>query len=294
MFVGKDAVYGLEGLDTLTAAPEPKKKATAAKGKPKKPPAPTLELLGLGDVPTTDEAGGIDREARKGLVNPALLSRSEDGSVVVAVERAERGVQPPRCLKVRVGDGELSDLTPSVAAYDPSWLPRYLGVAADGSGVMMTTLTMLMLATAWETADLELDFEDCREIDLAPAEGVRGRHHDLPALPRCDALGEDSQQARRHRAGTRQLGSRSPPAAAAEASARSPWCNASCRLAPEFSSRARSQNAAVPGVLQVLATKPSAKRPSEAARGIAPRAPSWPARTRTRTRGVNDATLTRP
>ncbi|PRQ05048.1 hypothetical protein ENSA5_04430 [Enhygromyxa salina] len=54
----------------------------------------------------------------------------------------------------------------------------------------------------------------------------------------------------------------------------SPWCNASCRLAPEFSPRARSQNAAVPGVLQVLATKPSAKRPSEAARGIAPRAAS--------------------
>ncbi|PRQ02870.1 hypothetical protein ENSA5_20470 [Enhygromyxa salina] len=56
--------------------------------------------------------------------------------------------------------------------------------------------------------------------------------------------------------------------------ASSPGCNASCRLAPEFSPRARSQNAAVPGVLQVLATKPSAKRPSEAARGIAPRAAS--------------------
>jgi hypothetical protein len=49
-------------------------------------------------------------------------------------------------------------------------------------------------------------------------EWVRGRHHDLPLLPRCDALGEDRQQARRHRAGTRQLGSRSPSAPAAEAS----------------------------------------------------------------------------
>ena len=51
------------------------------------------------------------------------------------------------------------------------------------------------------------------------------------------------------------------------ASPSSPWWKSSWRLAPEFSSRASSRNAVVP-------TPPSAKRPSEAARGRSPRAVS--------------------
>ncbi|KIG19160.1 AknN [Enhygromyxa salina] len=75
---------------------------------------------------------------------------------------------------------------------------------------------------------------------------------------------------------------------------RSPWWNPSCRLAPEFSARARSRNAAVPGVLQVSATLPSAKRPSEAARGVPPRAPSSPWCNASRARSQNAAVVGPP
>ncbi len=43
----------------------------------------------------------------------------------------------------------------------------------------------------------------------------------------------------------------------------SPWRNPARLLAPGFSARARSRSAAVPGVPQAEATKPSSKRPSE-------------------------------
>jgi MFS family permease len=62
---------------------------------------------------------------------------------------------------------------------------------------------------------------------------------------------------------------------------RSPWWNPARRLAPGFSARARSRNEVVPGVLRVSATPPSAKRPSEAAWRIPPRAPTFRALFRT-------------
>jgi CubicO group peptidase (beta-lactamase class C family) len=52
----------------------------------------------------------------------------------------------------------------------------------------------------------------------------------------------------------------------------SPWWNPARLLAPGFSARARSRSAAVPGVLQAEATKPSLKRPSEVSCWVSPRA----------------------
>ncbi|KIG18673.1 Molybdopterin oxidoreductase, iron-sulfur binding subunit [Enhygromyxa salina] len=59
---------------------------------------------------------------------------------------------------------------------------------------------------------------------------VRGRHHDLPALPRCDALGEERQQARRDRGCAHRLGPRSSAATAAEARPNWPARTRLCRV----------------------------------------------------------------
>jgi hypothetical protein len=59
-------------------------------------------------------------------------------------------------------------------------------------------------------------------MGVVAAARVRGRRHDLPALPRWDALGEDRQQARRDRTSARRPWPRCSTAAAAEATSQRP------------------------------------------------------------------------
>lgn len=61
------------------------------------------------------------------------------------------------------------------------------------------------------------------------------------------------------------------------------WCNPARRIAKDFSLLGRSRNAAVPGVLQVLATPPGAKKTSETSCRVAPQAARRAARAARRT-----------